>query len=95
MPGLINGSGHPNDDFLHLPERGFDVSRSNVPVAIAVAISLALTGAAFQIGKLFSRYEIERGEILDRLDRIEGMLGKLTTGSVNKPLRKSREADRG
>ena len=91
----LNGSGHPNEEFMHLPSRGFDVSRSHIPVAVAVAISLALTGAAFQVGKLFSRYEIERGEIIERLDRIEGTLGKLTTGIVNKPLRKSRDADRG
>ena len=95
MTGLINGSGHPKDDFLHLPTRGFDVSRSHVPIAVAVAASLALTGAAFQIGKLFSRYEIERGEILNRLDTIENKIDRILPAGTSQRLRKSHGADRG
>ena len=91
----INGSGRQGEEFAHFPSRGFDISRSSLPLAVALALSLAMGGAAFQVGRLFSSYEIERGEILKRLDSIEGILGKLAAGSVNKPLRKSREADRG
>jgi hypothetical protein len=95
MPG-INGSGRSSGkDFAHFPSRGFDISRSSLPLAVALALSVAMGGAAFQVGRLFSSYETERGEILKRLDLIEGALVKLATSSVNKPLRKSRESDRG
>lgn len=95
MAGLVNGSGSPKDDFLHFPSRGFDVSRSSVPIAVAIAASLAIAGCAFQVGKLFSRYEIERGEILERLDKIERKIDRIVPGGLAKHLRKSREAGSG
>lgn len=95
MSGHLNGSGAVKDDLLHLPGRGFDVTRSTIPIVAAFALSLAIAGGAFQIGKLFSRYEIERGEILERLDTIEGKIDRILPGSASKRLRHRSEADKG
>lgn len=51
-----------------------DITKSNVPLLIAVALSLAIAAAAFHVGTLFATYEKERIDIIVRLDAIEGTL---------------------
>jgi hypothetical protein len=51
-----------------------DITKSNIPLMVAVALSLAIAAAAFHVGGIFSSYQTERSEILGRLDTIEGDL---------------------
>lgn len=83
--GRLNGSGAVNATW-----EAQDITLSYVPLLVAFTIAAAVAVGAFQIGKLFSRYEIERGEILSRLDSIEDKLSKALPAVYNKSLHKKR-----
>jgi hypothetical protein len=87
----LNGSGPPREDFsVKLPTRGFDLSRGTLPLLIVFTLACGVAIGAFNIGRLFSQYEIERGSIFERLGRIEAKLDNLFPA----PLKKQKNADK-
>lgn len=65
----------------------FDITRSHVPLLIAVVVLSAAIAAAFQLGNMFNQYR----EIFPRLDRIEASQERMEAKlGIPKALRSTR-----